>query len=363
MTKSKIDALKETKPGRFLVVKFGSLGDIVHCLPSVAQLRNAFPEAEIDWLIERKNKIVVELSRLDVRLIPIDTYQWRNSPGIGSAKEIAELVWALSTDGYDCTIDFQGLLKSAFFAYLSGAPIRIGWERDFLRESVSRFFYTEVVTPKRIHIIDQQMELLRPLGIDPNWETEVQLRPGESARRSLSQKLAGLTDYIVINPGGNWPTKCWDAERYGELALRLMNDGHPVVVTWGPGEEDLVRRFVRSAGRGVHEIPTKLEELVALCETAKLFVGGDTGPMHFAAAVGTPIVAIFGPTSSDRNGPFRREDIVVERRLSCRPCYERDHCPLEHWQCIADITVDHVYEACRKRLLLADTRPSLQPAE
>jgi ADP-heptose:LPS heptosyltransferase len=102
---------------------------------------------------------------------------------------------------------------------------------------------------------------------------------------------------------------------------------------------------------------------VALCETAKLFVGGDTGPMHFAAAAGTPVVAVFGPTSSDRNGPFRREDIVVERRLPCRPCYERDHCPLEHWHCIVDITVDHVYEACRKRLSLTDRRPSLQPAQ
>src|SRR6516225_3085519 len=182
MTRSKIAGLKETKTSRFLVVKFGFLGDIVHCLPSVAQLRKAFPHAEIDWLIEQKNKVVVELSGLDVRLIPIDTYQWRNSPGIGSAKEIAELVWALSTDGYDCTIDFQGLLKSAFFAYLSGAPVRIGWERDFLKESVSRFFYTEVVTPKRIHIIDQQMELLRPLGIEPKWETEVRLNAGEAAR-------------------------------------------------------------------------------------------------------------------------------------------------------------------------------------
>ena len=108
------------------------------------------------------------------------------APGIGSAKEIAEFVWALSTDGYDCTIDFQGLLKSAFFAYLSGAPVRIGWERDFLKESVSRFFYTEVVTPKRIHIIDQQMELLTPLGIEPNWETEV-----AAARPSCGAPVAG----------------------------------------------------------------------------------------------------------------------------------------------------------------------------
>lgn len=363
MTRSKIDGLKGNKPSRFLIVKFGSLGDIVHCLPSVAQLRMAFPDAEIDWLIEQKNKIVVELSGLDVRLLPIDTYQWRNSPGIGSAKEIAELIWALSTDGYDCTIDFQGLVKSAFFAYLSGAPVRIGWERDFLKESVSRFFYTEVVTPKRIHIIDQQMELLKPLGIDPKWETEVRLNAGAAARTSIANKLAGLTDYIVISPGTNWPTKCWHPERYGELAARLISDGLPVVATWGPGEEDMGRRLMRAAGKGIREVKTSLEELVALCEPAKLFVGGDTGPMHFAAAVGAPIVAIFGPTSSDRNGPFRREDIVVERRLACRPCYERDRCPLEHWQCMVDITVDHVYEACRKRLMLADRSPTLQPTE
>src|SRR5437016_186332 len=310
----------KSKPNRFLVVKFGSLGDIVDCLPSVAQLRKAFPEAEIDWLIERKNKGAVELSGVDVDLIPIDTYQWRNSPGIGSAKEIAEFVWALHTDGYDGTIDFQGLLKSAFFAYLSGAPVRIGWERDFLRESVSRFFYTEVVTPKRIHIIDQQMELLGPLGIDPNWDTEVPLHAPEAARKSVERKLGGLTDYILINPGGNWPTKCWAPERYGELARRLMSDGFQVVVTAGPGEEDMVRRLRQAGGNGLREVPTTLEELVALCETAKLFIGGDTGPMHFAAAAGTPVVSIFGPTSSDRNGPFLREDIVVERRLPCRPC-------------------------------------------
>src|SRR5215510_3094069 len=251
MTKSKIEALKGTKLQRFLVVKFGSLGDIVHCLPSVAQLRSAFPDAEIDWLIERKNKLVVELSGLNVRLIPIDTYQWRNSPGIGSAKEIAELVWALRTDGYDCTIDFQGLVKSAFFGYLSGAPIRIGWERDFLKESVSRFFYTEVVMPKRVHIIDQQMELLKPLGIDPNWETEVPLRPGDAARRAVEQKLGGMSDFVLINPGGNWPTKCWEPERYGELAARLVQDGFPVVVTSGPEEEGLVYRLLRTAGSAV----------------------------------------------------------------------------------------------------------------
>ena len=113
-------------PKRILVIKFGSLGDIVHCLPSVSQLLHHFPDAEIDWLIERKNKVVVEMSGLGVRLVPIDTYHWRYSPGLGSAREILDFVWALRTDGYDCTIDFQGLLKSAFVGYLSAAPVRIG---------------------------------------------------------------------------------------------------------------------------------------------------------------------------------------------------------------------------------------------
>ncbi|HET9132165.1 MAG TPA: glycosyltransferase family 9 protein, partial [Terriglobia bacterium] len=148
--------------------------------------------------------------------------------------------------------------------------------------------------------------------------------------------------------------KNWHPERYGELARRLMHDGLPVAVTWGPGEEEMVRTIVRTAGNGIQQVATNLEELVALCEKARLFVGGDTGPMHFAAAAGTPIVAIFGPTSSDRNGPFRREDVVVERRLPCRPCYDRDKCPLVHWECIVDITVDQVYEACRKRMSLPE---------
>lgn len=337
-------------PKHILVVKFGSLGDIVHCLPSVAQLRRAFPKAQIDWLIERKNKSIVEMSGVDVRLLPVDTYFWRNNPGIGTAKEILDCVWALSTDGYDVTIDFQGLIKSAFFGYLSAAPMRIGWERDFLKESVSAFFYTHVVKPKRIHIIDQQMELLKPLGIDPEWEYAVPLRPTEAARKYIEQKTAGLGKFALINPGGNWPTKCWEPERYGALARRLMDEGLPVVVTWGPGEEQLVRQMMLAAGNGVRQIPTTLEELVALCEKARIFVGGDTGPLHFAAAVGTPVVTVFGPTSSDRNGPFRREDIVVERLLPCRPCYVRDRCPETHWKCLLDITVDLVHQACLRRL-------------
>jgi ADP-heptose:LPS heptosyltransferase len=123
-----------------------------------------------------------------------------------------------------------------------------------------------------------------------------------------------------------------------------------VALTWGPGEEDAARTIREIAGADLLMVDSTLPELVALCERARLFVGGDTGPMHFAAAVGTPIVSIFGPTSSDRNGPFRREDVVVELRLSCRPCYERDQCPLEHLDCMEKIGIDQVYEACLKRL-------------
>lgn len=341
-------------PERILVVKFGSLGDITHCLPSVRQILDHFPKAEVDWLIEQKNKTVVEMSGLGVRLVPIDTYQWRNSPGIGSAREILEFVWALRTDGYDCTIDFQGLLKSAFVSYLSAAPIRIGWERDFLKESASRFFYTEVVTPRRVHIIDQQMELLRPLGIDPDWDTFVPLEAPPDAREAVAARLEDVSDFVLMNPGAAWVTKRWEPDRFVDLARRLAEDGMSVVVTWGPGEETIASHIANASGAML--IPSTLPELVALCERARLFVGSDTGPLHFATSTGTPVVAIFGPTSSDRNGPFRREDVVVERRMPCRPCYERDVCPLEHLACMQEISVDQVYEACRRRLSFADPR-------
>ncbi len=337
-------------PRRILVIKFGSLGDIVHCLPSVRQLLERFPEAEIDWLIEGKNRAVVEMSGLGVRLVPIDTYHWRYSPGIGSAREILEFVWALRTDGYDCTIDFQGLLKSAFVGYLSAAPVRIGWERDFLKESTSRFFYTEVVKPRRVHIIDQQMELLKPLGIEPNWDTVAEIEAPATARASIQRKIGDRRGFVLINPGGNWETKRWEPSRFGALARRLMDEGLDVAVTWGPGEEDAARTIREIAGDDLLMVDSTLPELVALCERSCLFVGGDTGPMHFAAATGTPIVSLFGPTSSDRNGPFQREDVVVELRMPCRPCYERDACPLEHLECMGNITVDMVHEACRKRL-------------
>lgn len=348
------------QPKRILIIKFGSLGDTVHCLPSVKLLLDQFPDSEIDWLIERKNKSVVEMSGLGVRLVPIDTYQWRYSPGIGSAKEILDFVWALRTDGYDCTIDFQGLLKSAFVGYLSAAPVRIGWERDFLKESTSRFFYTEVVTPQRIHIIDQQMELLKPLGIEPDWETSAQIKAPATAQDSIGRTLGDFSDFILINPGGGWPTKRWPPDNYGALAKRFLEDGLKVAVTWGPGEEDLALKIKAIAGDGLRMVPTNLQELVSLCERARLFVGGDTGPLHFATAVGTPVVAIFGPTNSDRNGPSLREDIVVERRMECRPCYERDACPLEHLGCMLEITVEEVYNSCNRRLAF-ESKPTGGP--
>lgn len=346
-------------PKRILVIKLGSMGDIVHCLPSVRQLRDHFPDAEIDWLVERKNKAVVDMGGLSVRVVPIDTYQWRHSPGIGSAREIVEFLWELRSDGYDCAIDFQGLLKSAFVGYLSSAPIRIGWERDFLREPASRFFYTDVVKPRRVHVIDQQMELLQPLGIDPDWDTPPRIAPPAEARASVDARVDGRRGFVLLNPGANWRTKRWDPARYGELAGRLIDDGLPVTLTWGPGEEDVARTIRAVAGAELTAIDSTLPELAALCERARLFVGGDTGPMHVAAAVGTPIVSIFGPTSSDRNGPFLREDAVVELRMPCRPCYERDACPLGHLECMGLVTVDAVYEACRGRLNLdAATLPA-----
>src|SRR5262245_4119705 len=128
------------------------------------------------------------------------------------------------------------------------------------------------------------MELLKPLGIEPDWYAEVPLRAGDRARKTVADKLKGLSGYVLINPGGNWPTKCWHATRYGELSGRLMKDGLPVAVTWGPGEEGMVRAFVPAPGAAICQTPSTFEYLLGLCDGANLFVVEATVRMRFAAA-------------------------------------------------------------------------------
>ncbi len=337
------------EPKRILIVKLSALGDIVHCLPAVAQLRNAYPSAQIDWLIERKNSPLVSMSRLSVGIIPIDISTWRKNPNIHALRQLMQFARALRAAKYDCAIDFQGLIKSALLTRISGAPLRIGFSWKAIKEPIASLLYTEKVTPKQVHIVNQLRELLLPLGIHPD-EERVPLFASEETQQVVLDKLHHLSGYVLINPGGLWPTKRWHPERFLALAQQIVKKGIPVVITWAKAEEEPLRFISHYTESGIYKISTTLEELVALCARARLFIGGDTGPLHIATAMGIPTVALFGPTNSQRNGPLSKEDVVVERILPCRPCYKRERCPLGHWKCMEEISVEAVYNACITRL-------------
>jgi ADP-heptose:LPS heptosyltransferase len=215
-------------------------------------------------------------------------------------------------------------------------------------------FYDEQIKPAPAvrHVIDIYKELPRSLGVAPGPHRFHLSVPSED-EQAIAQQLSSrqIADFLILNPGGGWGTKNWDAENYALLHDKLRREtGLASILTWGPGEEPLVGRVLRAcAGTPPVTFPTSLHQLIALLRRAKLFVGGDTGPLHLAAASGTPIVGIFGPTDPSRNGPFSFEDIVVWHQVPCGPCYKRT-CPIYNKECLRLVQVDEVLHAILRRL-------------
>lgn len=359
---------------RILIVKLSSIGDVVHTLPAVALLRKALPEARIAWAVERSACAILKGSPVIDELIELDTRAWRRdflSPlTIGSARagfDRLRATAALNGAGHtDTAIDFQGLIKSGLVAFASGARRRMGFETSDLREKPSKLFLTEQVeTSDFRHVIDKNIALARAAisgspeassaeacGANNRYEFPIGVSPEDEQR--VDRVLESLsTGFVIINPGGGWATKLWSSERYAELADWVWSDcGLASLVTFGPGEEDLAARVAANALSGaVRPIECTLKQFVALARRAKLFVGGDTGPLHLAAASGAPIVGLYGPTSPERNGPFDPRDITVGRDLWCRADCHRRSC--WHWECM-DIPVSDVKRAVMTRLASAE---------
>ena len=355
---------------RILIVKLSSIGDVVHALPAAALLRRELPGARVTWVVDRRASAIIKDSPVIDELIEIDTRAWRKDFLTGST--ISELRARLSqlreptnlngTGRADIAIDFQGLIKSGLVAFASRAHRRIGFETSDLRERASKLLLTEQVdTTKFTHVIEKNLALARAaVAISPNKPTASERVLNDSYEFpfaiSTKDELFAETaignqrgQFAIVNPGGGWPTKLWSSERYAELADWLWSEcGLTTFVTYGPGEEALARAVASKARSGaVQPLASTLKQFVALTRRAALFVGGDTGPLHLAAAVGTPIVGLYGPTSPERNGPFDPRDITVGRDLWCRAECHRRSC--WHWECM-DTPVDDVKRAISKRL-------------
>ncbi|HXG66840.1 MAG TPA: glycosyltransferase family 9 protein [Blastocatellia bacterium] len=338
---------------RVLIIKLSSIGDVAHTLPAAAALRRALPDARIAWAVERRAAAILKDSPVIDDLMELDLRARRKR--LLSRATLADLRARLGqVKGVDVAIDFQGLMKSGLVAYASGAARRIGFETAELRERASRVFLTEqVTTSDRRHVIEKNLALVRAVtGEDCSAQGGYEFPIAVSSEDE--QYIADATGqygprFAILNPGGGWATKLWPAERFGQIADWLWEErGLVSFITYGPGEEALAQAVAAGAFSGkALPLATTLKQFVALARRAALFVGGDTGPLHLAAAAGTPIVGIYGPTAPERNGPFDRRDITVGRDLWCRPQCHRRSC--WHWECM-DISVEQVRQAIALRL-------------
>jgi len=343
---------------RFLIVRLGALGDIVHAIPVAAALRRARPAARIDWMVSCKHRDILDLvPPIDERLSIKD----RSGPDDG------ESLWSalqrIRKTRYDVTIDLQGLLKSAVIARLSGAGKVVGFNGKYSRESMARAFYTDVYDPggdgmyapsETRHVVDINLGMLKAIGIDPG-RPEFPLADVHSEVAASMTEAAGGS-YVLLNPGAAWPNKRWPPPRLGALAIALRARRNlKSVVLWGPGEFDLAQDVVATAGGAAVLSPqTSVADVVALARGAAVMVSGDTGPTHIAAAVGTPIVGIYGPTRPERNGPWVPDDETVSRASICQ-CHHFRQCKIER-MCLLDIEVDEVLAAVERRLSAAERR-------
>ncbi|MCU0242142.1 MAG: glycosyltransferase family 9 protein [Vicinamibacteria bacterium] len=333
-----------------LIVRLSSIGDVIHTLPAAAALhRNGW---DVSWLVEPLARSLLEGHPHVRRVFAVP------KAGRATLQALRSVPGELRREGFEAALDFQGLWKSAAWARLAGARRVIGYARAYRREPLSSVLLKErVALPDRaVHVIDKNQALLASLGIDALGARECAFPDTSAHAARLETILGGLDDIVLLNPGGGWMSKLWPAERYGSVAAAVAARGLRPIVIFGPGEEDLAETVVAaSRGRAVLAPPTSLLDLIELLRRACLIVAADTGPMQLACAIGTPVVALFGPTDASRNGPYAPSDVVVAKRPTCYPCYRR-RCPV-HAGIMRDIEVQDVLEAIDRRLTTGAARP------
>ncbi|MDH3403271.1 MAG: lipopolysaccharide heptosyltransferase I [Acidobacteriota bacterium] len=309
---------------RILVVRTGALGDVVHTMPLASALRRHRPDARIGWLVERRLAPLLRGHPAVDDVLEIALADWRREPFATATRRAVASFWrVLDAFAPEIVIDAMGNHKSAALAALSGADRRIGAARRDRREPSSALWISEPVALVGAHAVDRAMSLLAGLGIS---DRSVDFGAAAILR---GPPAATATPPVLIHPGAGWRNKEYPPERWGRVAGELAAArGLEVGVLAGPGEEELAAEVGRAAGGAARVVPAlTLEGLAAHLRGARILLAGDTGPLHLAAALGTPVVCVLGPTDPARNGAYGAPESNVAHPLPCSFCYKRLDAP------------------------------------
>jgi heptosyltransferase-1 len=314
---------------RLLIVRLSAMGDVIHTLPAAQALRDAFPSAMIGWIIEERWAELLCAPGTPLRgprsaqrplvdwVHPVSLTGWRKSLfTIPTLQHIAKVWNDVRSAHYDVAVDLQGAMRSAVLARWSGAPVLYGAAEP--RESPASLWYTRPVIAHEAHVVEQNLSVAQAVAERKMKVPRLDLPRDADVEGRIDQRLAeqGIRDFAILNPGAGWGAKRWPAERYGRVARALASDGVRTILNYGPGEEGLTREAEAASEGAATPMKCSITELIALTRRARLFVGGDTGPLHLAAGLRVPVVAIFGPTDPARNGPYGTRSIVLRNPAS-----------------------------------------------
>ncbi len=341
-----------------LVIRLSSLGDVVMTIPAVNAIHEHFPDAHISWLVEGSVGEFLKAQDFISKVIPFRRNSFSKAVRNGNLLEAGQVftscISELRKQKYDTIIDFHGIAKSALFSMFVHANEKVGFGKMFAKEK-SHLFYDVNVNgnDKHMHKVERNMLIARHLGCtDPIYLPD--LKVSEKAEAYIDDFLSstnGTKPFLAVNPFSSKGTdfKRWPVEKYGELILKIFRErGRRSVILWGPGEEKEAERLKEIGGESAFlACPTDISQLYALLKRSPLYIGGDTGVMHLAAAAGTQVLSLFGPTDHRINAPYGDNNIVVKEDVPCSPCKKKS---CSNRICMHHITVNKVFSAADRAL-------------
>ncbi len=336
-----------------LIVKLSAIGDVIHTLPSLAALRRLYPDANITWVVEEAAADLITHHPYLNSVLVSRRKSWSRDLLRGKFKDslygIKNFIKCLQQKNYDLVIDFHGLLKSSVIVYLSRGKRKLGY--DSWQELSGLFLNEKIPEDMEKHAVDRYLDFPRYLGAKID-QVEFTLPSNKKAEEKVLCLLRehNLEDkiFIAVNPVAYWETKLWDNEKFAYLA-DLINNKLSVKVVFTGSEKDSIEKITSIMNtEGVNfGGKTTLLDLAYLYKKACMLITTDSGPMHLAAAIGTPVVALFGPTDPVRTGPYGAGHAIVRTGLSCSPCFLKK-CSTK--QCMQDISPEQVFAVVEKKL-------------